>query len=52
MTATASQLRLAFSTVNGSLGAEPDRQLGDTAPGPIREAVRYGRPLAPEASHA
>lgn len=44
--------RLAFSTVNGALGAEPDRQLGDAAPGPVLEAVRYGRPLAPEASHA
>jgi len=44
--------RLAFSTVNDALGAEPDRQLMDAAPDPIREAVRYGRPPAPEASHA
>lgn len=44
--------RLAFSTVNGALGAEPDRQLVDAAPGPIREAVGFGRPPAPEASHA
>lgn len=45
-------LRLAFSTVNDALGAEPDRQLVDAAPNPIREAVRYGRPPAAEASHA
>lgn len=44
--------RLAFSTVNDALGAEPDRQLRDAAPDPIRQAVRYGRPPAPEASHA
>lgn len=44
--------RLAFSTVNDALGAKPDRQLVDAAPAPIREAVRYGRPPAPEASPA
>lgn len=44
--------RLAFSTVNDALGAEPDRQLRDAAPDPIREAVRFGRPSAPEASPA
>jgi len=44
--------RLAFSTVNDALGAEPDRQLMDAAPAPIREAVQYGRPPALEASHA
>lgn len=44
--------RLALSTVNDALGAEPDRQLVDAAPDSIREAVRYGRPPAPEASHA
>jgi len=49
---TFAALRLAFSTVNDALGAEPDRQLVDAAPGPIRNAVRYGRPPAPEASHA
>lgn len=43
--------RLALSTVNDALGAEPDRQLVDAAPDSIREAVRYGRPPAPEASH-
>jgi uncharacterized peroxidase-related enzyme len=50
--ATFVAFRLAFSTVNDALGAEPDRQLVDAAPDPIREAVRYGRPPAPEASHA
>ena len=44
--------RLAFSSVNDALGAEPDRQLVDAAPDPIREAVGYGRPPAPEASQA
>jgi len=44
--------RLAFSTVNDALGAEPDRQLMDAAPAPIRKAVQYGRPPALEASHA
>jgi len=44
--------RLAFSTVNDALGAEPDRQLMDAAPDPIREVVRYGRPPARAASHA
>jgi len=49
---TFAAFRLAFSTVNDALGAEPDRQLMDAAPDPIREAVRYGRSPAPEASHA
>jgi len=44
--------RLAFSTVNGALGAEPDRQLGDAAPARVREAVRYGRAAGAEASPA
>lgn len=44
--------RLALSTVNDALGAEPDKQLMDAAPDPVREAVRYGRPPAPEASRA
>jgi len=39
-------LRLAFSTVNDSLGAEPDRQLADGVPGPVRAAVTFGRPVA------
>ncbi len=36
-------LRLAFSTVNDALGAQPDRQLADAAPEPVRAAVDYGR---------
>jgi uncharacterized peroxidase-related enzyme len=36
--------RLAFSTINGALGAAPDKQLADEAPAPVRAAVSYGRP--------
>jgi hypothetical protein len=39
-------LRLAFSTVNDALGARPDRQLRETAPAPVLEAVTFGRPIA------
>jgi len=39
-------LRLAFSTINDSLGAQPDAQLAQSLPGEIREAVTYGRPVA------
>jgi alkylhydroperoxidase family enzyme len=35
--------RLAFSTVNGALGVQPDRQLADAAPPLVRSAVSYGR---------
>ena len=35
--------RLAFSTVNDALGANPDWQLVDTAPNEVRSAVTYGR---------
>lgn len=35
--------RLAFSTVNDALAAEPDAQLAATAPAPVRKAVSYGR---------
>lgn len=38
--------RLAFSTVNDALGAEPDRQLADAAPEQVARAVDYGRPPA------
>ena len=44
--------RLAFSTINDALGAAPDKQLAEAAPGPVRAAVRYGRPPAREASRA
>ncbi len=36
--------RLAFSTVNDALGANPDWQLVDAAPPEVRSAVSYGRP--------
>jgi uncharacterized peroxidase-related enzyme len=39
-------LRLAFSTVNDALGAQPDRQLADAVPAPVRDAVTFGRPAA------
>jgi len=37
-------LRLAFSTINDSLGAQPDAQLAESLPPAVREAVTYGRP--------
>ncbi len=39
-------LRLAFSTINDSLGAQPDAQLARSVPQEVREAVTYGRPVA------
>ena len=39
-------LRLAFSTINDSLGAQPDAQLAQSLPPQVREAVTYGRPAA------
>ena len=39
-------LRLAFSTINDSLGAQPDAQLAQSLPQEVREAVTYGRPAA------
>jgi len=39
-------LRLAFSTINDSLGAQPDAQLALSLPQEVREAVTYGRPVA------
>jgi uncharacterized peroxidase-related enzyme len=39
-------LRLAFSTINDSLGAHPDAQLAQSLPNEVREAVTYGRPVA------
>jgi uncharacterized peroxidase-related enzyme len=38
-------LRLAFSTINDSLGAQPDAQLAQSLPPQVREAVTYGRPV-------
>lgn len=43
-------LRLAFSSVNDALGAAPDAQLARAAPALVREAVRFGRPCAAEAT--
>ena len=40
-------LRLAFSTINDSLGAQPDAQLAQALSPQVREAVTYGRPVAP-----
>jgi len=39
-------LRLAFATINDSLGAQPDAQLAQSLPLEIRQAVTYGRPAA------
>jgi uncharacterized peroxidase-related enzyme len=39
-------LRLAFSTINDALGAQPDAQLARSLPPEVREAVTYGRPAA------
>jgi uncharacterized peroxidase-related enzyme len=39
-------LRVAFATVNDSLGAQPDAQLARSLPPQVREAVTYGRPAA------
>lgn len=38
--------RLAFSTVDNALGAEPDLQLAQALPAAVREAVSFGRPPA------
>lgn len=39
-------LRLAFSTINDALGAQPDAQLARALPPGIRNAVTFGRPVA------
>jgi alkylhydroperoxidase family enzyme len=39
-------LRLAFATINDSLGAQPDAQLVQSLPQQVREAVTYGRCVA------
>jgi uncharacterized peroxidase-related enzyme len=38
-------LRLAFSTINDALGAQPDAQLAQSLPAEVRDAVTYGRPV-------
>lgn len=40
-------LRLAFSTVNDALGAQPDAVFRTSAPNPVLDAVTYGRPIEP-----
>jgi len=42
-------LRVAFSTVNDALGAQPDFQLNSSTPEPVRSAITFGRPAATEA---
>jgi uncharacterized peroxidase-related enzyme len=37
-------LRLAYSTINDSLGAQPDPQLVQSLPRSVRDAVAFGRP--------
>ena len=44
-------LRGAFSTINDSLGAQPDAELARTLPREVREAVTYGRPVGSSASY-
>ena len=39
--------RLAFSTINDALGAQPDLQLVESAPPLVREAVTFGRASGP-----
>ena len=38
-------LRLAFSTINGALGVQPDPGLIPALPPEVRDAVTYGRPV-------
>lgn len=38
--------RIAFSTVNGALGARPDAEYRELAPVPVLDAVTYGRAIA------
>jgi alkylhydroperoxidase family enzyme len=38
--------RMAFSAVNGALGARPDAEYRTLAPEPVLSAVDYGRPVA------
>jgi alkylhydroperoxidase family enzyme len=45
-------LRLAFSTINDALGAQPDAQLVESLPPAVRAAVTFGRPPASAPSGA
>jgi uncharacterized peroxidase-related enzyme len=40
---TFAAFRLAFSTVNDALGVRPDRQIAESAPQEVRDAVPFGR---------
>jgi uncharacterized peroxidase-related enzyme len=40
-------LRIAFSTINDALGAQPDPQLVESLPKQVVDAVTYGRPASP-----
>jgi hypothetical protein len=42
-------LRIAFSTVNDALGAQPDAGMHATVPPDVRDAVTFGRPMEPAA---
>ena len=44
--------RLALSTINDALGAQPDAQMAEAAAPEIRDVVTYGRPAAAEPSPA
>ena len=44
--------RLAFATVNDALGAQPDRQVAEEAPPPLRAVVTFGRAVAEQPSTA
>jgi uncharacterized peroxidase-related enzyme len=39
-------LRLAFSTINDALGAQPDAGMARVLPPEVQQAVTYGRPVA------
>ena len=41
-------LRLAFSTINDSLGAQPDPELVESLPEQVVDAVTYGRLVSPD----
>ena len=38
--------RMAFSTVNAALGTRPDRELADSLPAAVLDAVTFGRPIS------
>jgi uncharacterized peroxidase-related enzyme len=45
-------LRLAFSTINDALGAQPDSQLVEKLPEEVVRVVTYGRPASPSIPEA